>query len=179
MRRAAATAPLDLREPLLAAWETNNRVTVFLVERLPPAVWNADVPGVPRRTIRSIAAHLHNSRRSWIRTLGAPHGLSVPDRVDPRRVTRRELVSALKESGRDMGGLIRFGLEQGGRIPPTPKYVWRNLPLDVPHVLSYFVAHEGHHRGQIVLAARQLGRRLPGTTTSRLWGWSWLGRKSG
>src|SRR2546422_7416198 len=29
------------------------------------------------------------------------------------------------------------------------------------HVLAYFVAHEGHHRGQIVMLARQLGYRLP------------------
>jgi uncharacterized damage-inducible protein DinB len=51
-------------------------------------------------------------------------------------------------------------------------YVWRNLPLDVGHVLAYFVAHEGHHRGQIVMLARQVGYRLPGEVTAGLWQWS-------
>jgi uncharacterized damage-inducible protein DinB len=50
--------------------------------------------------------------------------------------------------------------------------VWRNLPLDVGHVLTYFVAHEGHHRGQIVLVARQIGDRLPATVTAGLWQWT-------
>ncbi len=70
-----------------------------------------------------------------------------------------------------MTRLLRLGFESGGRIPISARYVWRNLPLDVAHVLSYFVAHEGHHRGQIVLVARQLGGRLPVSITGGLWDW--------
>ncbi len=166
-------------ESILAAWETSNRATIFLVERLPPKLWNANVPEVPRRTIRSIAAHVHNCRRGWIRTLGADAGIPVPGRVDPLRVSRRELVAALKRSGRAMRALIRLGLDAGGRIPPSPKYVWRNLPLDVAHVLSYFVAHEGHHRGQIVLIARQLGQRLPDSIVGGIWDWTRRAKEAG
>jgi uncharacterized damage-inducible protein DinB len=35
--------------------------------------------------------------------------------------------------------------------------------------LTTFVAHEGHHWGQIVLVARQLGHRLPAEVSGRLW----------
>jgi uncharacterized damage-inducible protein DinB len=42
----------------------------------------------------------------------------------------------------------------------------------VVHVLSYLVAHEGHHRGQIVMLARQTGHRLPVAITGGLWHWS-------
>lgn len=68
--------------------------------------------------------------------------------------------------------LLSLGLERDGRIPAASTYVWRNLPLDVGHVLAYFVAHEGHHRGQIVLTARALGCRLPAAVTQGLWQWN-------
>ena len=40
----------DLRDTILNTWRTSNRVTVFLVEHLPPELWAAAVPGAPRRT---------------------------------------------------------------------------------------------------------------------------------
>jgi uncharacterized damage-inducible protein DinB len=114
---------VDPQSTILGAWETNNLVTTRLVEQLPTPLWDAPIPGLPRRTARSIAAHLHNARSRWLRTLGKEHGLAAP-------------------------------------------------PLDVGHVLAYFVAHEGHHRGQIVMIAQQLGHRLPVEVTGGLWQWT-------
>ena len=164
-------AVVDLRATLAAAWRTNNRVTSDLVRGLPAALWDTPVPGTPRRTVRTIAAHLHNARCSWVRTLGREHGIVAPPRVEPRQVTRRQLVAALKRSSLGIEALIELGLASQGQVPPSKGYVWRNLALDVGHVLTYFVAHEAHHRGQIVMVARQTLQRLPPAITNDLWQW--------
>lgn len=168
----------ELRDRILTAWETNNRVTVFLVENLPSALWGAGVPGTPWRTVRMIAGHIHNARCMWIKMVGKEHGIAVPDRVDRMSVSRKELVSALKRSSRGIRGLLRLACDHGGSIPIPSTYVWRNLPLDAGHLLAYFAAHEGHHRGQIVLLARQLGHRLPISVTGGLWQWTRLARET-
>lgn len=172
-----ALAPPDLRATLLASWRTNCRATAFLIERLPATLWGAAVPGAPRRTVRGIAAHLHNSRARWIRTLGREHGVAVPPLVDLHRVTRRALLAALRRSGRGIEALLELGIAAGGQVPPSRAYVWRNLPLDVGHVLTYFVAHEGHHRGQLLLIAQQLGQRLPPDVTGGVWQWARFARE--
>jgi uncharacterized damage-inducible protein DinB len=162
----------DLEEAVLAAWRTNSRVTAYLVERIPAALWDAPIPGAPRRTVRMIGGHLHNCRCSWLKTLGLEHGIAVPALVDRHKVARRELLAALRKSSKGIEALLELGIGAGGQVPPSKAYVWRNLPLDVPHVLTYFVAHEGHHRGQIVMLARQLGHRFEGDVTGGLWDWT-------
>lgn len=169
--------PADLDVSVLQAWRTSSAVNVWLVEGVPARLWSSDVPGIPRRSIRRIAAHLHNSRCSWIKTLGREHGISAPAHVDYVRVSQKALVRALGKSSRGIEDILRLGIRHGGVVPPSRGYVWRNLPLDVGHVLAYFVAHEAYHRGQIVMAARQLGQRLPRTVVNGLWQWTRLSKK--
>jgi uncharacterized damage-inducible protein DinB len=161
----------DLGGSILAAWRTNNRITTSLIQQMPDRVWKACVPGIERRTVRTIAAHLHNARSRWIKTLGKEYGITRPPLVDLLGVGRRELVSALNRSSEGIDSLLALGLSNGGLVPASKAYVWRNLSLDVGHVLTYFVAHEAHHRGQIVMIARQLGCRLPQAVTNGLWWW--------
>lgn len=154
-------------DSVIAAWRTNCRITAYLVDHVPPELWTVEIP--PRRTVRMMLAHFHNSRVRWLKTLGREHGIRVPALVDLRRVTRPQLLRALQQSAEGMEALLRLGVASGGQVPPSKGYVWRNLPLDVGHVLAYFVAHEGHHRGQIVMLARQTGHRLPRDVVNGLW----------
>ncbi len=154
---------------LVAAWHTSHRVTVYLIENLPPDLWPRSLPGNPRRTVRMIAAHIHNARCMWIKMLGARHGIPVPSTVDRRLVRPPELLRALSRSSTGITRLIRLGAARGGAVP---RAAWQNFPTDLPHFLSYFVAHEAHHRGQLVMLARQLGHRLPSSVTAGLWQWT-------
>src|SRR5437867_4832855 len=92
--RSEMPATSDLAESILAAWRTNHQVTVFLVSHVPAAVWAARVPGAPRKTIRILAGHLHNSRVHVAQDPGpAPwHPGSVrrgPPEREPSSVGRR------------------------------------------------------------------------------------------
>ena len=164
----------DDLQALIGAWHTNQRVTSYLIENLPPELWSQSVPGSPRRTVRMLAAHIHNTRCMWIKMIGARHGVAVPKTVDGRAVRPAELTRALTRSSRGIIDLIRLGAARGGEIPPA---AWQNFPTDLVHFLSYFVAHEAHHRGQLCMLARQLGHRLPAEVTNGLWQWKQRSRE--
>jgi hypothetical protein len=99
----------QLAASVLATWRTTNQVNIFFIEQIPPDLWAAAIPALPHRSVRMIAAHLHNARCRWIRTLGREHGVPTPLRVDQRRVSRRQLVAALKRSGKGIEALLLNG----------------------------------------------------------------------
>ena len=161
-----------LRDTILDTWRTSNRVTVFLVEHLPPELWATAIPGAPRRTVRMIAGHMHNARccgsRLWARNWESRCPAASTDGGSGAGNWYRPCSGAVGASS----GSSPSAVSRGGTVPRASTYIWRNLPLDVGHVLAYFVAHEAHHRGQIVLVARALGHRLPAAVTDGLWQWT-------
>ncbi len=161
-------------QELIAAWRTNNRVTTYLIENLPPELWSMTIPASPRRTIRALAAHIHNTRCSWIKMIGGAHGVTIPKTVDVRAVKQSELARAFPRSSDGIIALIRLGVARDGNIPSA---AWQNFPTDMVHFLNYFVAHEAHHRGQLCMLARQLGHRLPAEVTGGLWQWKKRGKE--
>ena len=84
--------------PVVATWRTSCQVTAFLVESLPDPLWSEVIPGAPRRTVRMILGHIHNSRCMWLKALGPRFEVAVPASVDRHKVTRRQLLPALKKS---------------------------------------------------------------------------------
>ena len=154
---------------LLAAWGTSNRVTEFFFENLPSELWKEKIPGAPRKTVRMIAGHIHNARCMWIKMIGKHYGIAPPKSVDRRVVSRTSLLSALKKSNNAIVELINVGLDQNGTSGADVP--WMNMPADVTHFICYLIAHEAHHRGQIILVARGSGHRLQPEVTNGIWQW--------
>lgn len=153
-----------LVQVLLRGWTINNGINIALIKMLPSGIWSQKVPGYPQKTVRMMVAHIHNIRCRWIKATGREWKIPVPDPVDPQRVTSRQLIAALNKSSRIMLQLFQKGLEQNGRIPR-----WRH---GVILFMQYMITHEAHHRGQLLMVARQLGYPLAEEASDRLWQFS-------
>jgi uncharacterized damage-inducible protein DinB len=160
---------IDLADSLLKTWETTNEVSLFLISNIPVDLWNRSIPGYRRKTIRTLAIHLHNVRCTWIKSIAKTNFSKKPQRITLNQATRKEVIAALKQSNEAMLSLLIDCIDNGGRLPSKP--AWLNFPNDVVHLLAYFIAHEAHHRGQIIMAARQLDRPLTRNVTGGLWQW--------
>lgn len=164
------TTDIDLAEALLNTWKTSNQISIFLLKNIPKNLRNSTIPGKRHQTIGMLGGHLHNVRCMWIKMIGKGEVVKVPERVDLRQASCKDVTTALNRSSLAMIKLIKACLDNGGRLPARP--AWLNFPNDVVHLVSYFIAHEAHHRGQIILVARQLNHRFPPHITNGLWQWT-------
>jgi uncharacterized damage-inducible protein DinB len=161
----------------LRIFAVNERMNQLLLQELNPALWTARPPGKVR-TIAAIFTHMHNVRGKWIR-LSAPH-LKVPRRLGRTQCTVAQARTALKESAARCTEMLARALDGSDRVPHFLRDGWAKPWPIGPNgagafeMLTYMLAHEAHHRGQICLLAHQLGFPLPGRVTSQLWNWERL-----
>jgi len=157
--RGRGKAPIDLAEALVQSFETNERVGQYLLEQLDPTAWDVRAPVGKGRVIREVFAHIHNVRCLWLSTRDA----AAPEKVDRETVTTDELRAALHESSLALVALLRASLADGGRV--------KDFKPDVVAFVGYVIAHEAHHRGQVCMLARLLGKPLAQARSYELWNW--------
>ena len=96
-------------------------------------------------------SHLRASEKTWLSDL--------PAREEGASPSRRYLEAALDASGRAVEALF-------ARLVATGEQVHKRGPV---MLLAYFVSHESHHRGSVVLALKQNGFSLSEELRWGLW----------
>jgi uncharacterized damage-inducible protein DinB len=159
----AARRPLNAIEEIVAAFEECGRATEYLATVLPAKLWHLPSPTGHGRTIAAMVTHIHGLRKMLAKMGGAPAATAL----DRRRVTPAEARRALHQVNATLTALFRSSLTRGeARVTGMPR---RSV-----NAMAYLIQHDAHHRGQIMLRARELGHTFSADVVMRMWGWKRL-----
>jgi uncharacterized damage-inducible protein DinB len=135
---------------LLDTWAISHRMNEFLLTGIKEEYF-ADLPAAKGRNVGAQFAHIHNVRLLWIK-VAAPDLLPQSEKIDTDKpITKKILLDAFEKSTEQISELLKRGLESG-RIKgfkPHPEAF-----------LGYMIAHESHHRGQIIMTLKE-NKHLP------------------
>ncbi len=152
-----------MHEELLEAWRTNNRINLFLIDRISDAGMRCTLSKRGGRDVARQFAHLHNVRLWQLkkRAKDLAQGLEKFETKElPSKERLKEALSASSDAVESF--LLGLMMGQNGR---------RGLKKGIFATLAYFVAHESHHRGNILLTLKECGHNLDQATRYAIWGW--------
>lgn len=150
-------------EDLLEAWRTNNRINLFLIDRIGDNGMTCSLSKRGGRNVSLQFAHMHNSRVWHLENRA--RDLSRDLVVFPPKITpsREKLKEALIASGSAIETFL------GDVLAGAPKR--RGFKKGTFSTLAYFVAHESHHRGSILLTLKECGEGLDQKVRYAIWDW--------
>ena len=150
-----------LQGALTETWRINNRVNLRLLDALTDGQLAATI--LPRgRTVTSYFVHIHMARFYWLERRAKALAKSlkkIPGGTAPRATLRQALIDSSKAMEDLFDEAERTGRIKGTKLGPVG-------------FLGYALAHEGHHRGQILLHLKIAKQPLDRATGYGLWYWN-------
>jgi len=152
-------AVLSPADAVLRSFAIHNRIHLYLLDALSAEVWTLPPPGGKGRTLAALISHIHSVRLMWLKAAGVK---GLPDPLE-KTATIAEAKTALEASAAALHELLSKSVHGTAKIS--------NFKPDAWAFVSYLIAHEAHHRGQMLLLARQLGHPVDKSTSYGLWEW--------
>jgi uncharacterized damage-inducible protein DinB len=152
-------AALSPAEAVLRAFAIHNRIHLYLLDALAPEVWSVPPPGGKGRSIAALVSHIHKVRLMYMQ---AARFKAVPAELE-KTATIAGAKEALAASDAAIREWLAPILNGSAKISGFKPDAWA--------FMAYLIAHEAHHRGQMLLLTRQLGHPVNQKTSYGLWEW--------
>lgn len=155
---------IDLHTQILETWQVNNKVNLMILDNISNDV--LDYTFAPRGggKIGHQFAHMYNVRYWKIENAKRPlvKGFQTIKSADPKTIDF--LKERLTTTSHMIEKIIADSLGNEGQV----KGFKRGL---VPFI-GYFISHESHHRGNILLTLKNQGFKLPEHLKYGIWEWN-------
>jgi uncharacterized damage-inducible protein DinB len=150
-------------DAILEAWRTNQRINLFLIDRISDEGMACTLSKHGGRDVCRQFAHLHNVRVWHIenRAKDLAAGLEVFESKE--RPERDRLKGALNASAKAVETFMSELYHGEGKR--------KGFKRGLPTTLAYFVAHESHHRGSILLTLKTCGHKVSVEDAGAIWDW--------
>ena|SRR5687767_10709761 len=146
---------------LIDTWEINNRINIYLLDAIDENYLN-DLSASKGRNVGQQFAHIHNVRLMWLKA-ASPELLEKQNKIDKdTKISKKLLVTELNKSAEAISKLLSQGI--------TDKKI-KGFKPHPSAFFGYLIAHEGHHRGQIILSLKQAGHPIDQKTQYGIWEW--------
>ncbi len=153
----------SMKEQLSEAWQINNRMNLLLMENISDTGMQKTLSTRGGRTVYQQLAHVHNVRIKWLEVC-APDIFKKYSAIDKEtKFNRKELAKAFKDSASGIEELITQSWNNAGKV--------KNFKTGIIPMIGYFISHESHHRGSIILTLKQSGEKIPDAVKWGLWEW--------
>ena len=152
-----------MKEQLLDAWRINNRMNLLLMDNITDTGMQKTVSIRGGRTVYLQLAHVHNVRIGWLEVC-AKDIFGKYKKIDKEADYNRTMLrKSFEDSAVGLGELFERSWDEGGKIKSFKKGL---IPM-----LGYFISHESHHRGNILLTLKHCGEKIPDSLKWGLWEW--------
>ena len=146
---------------LADTWHINNGVNLRLLDALTDKQLAATI--LPRgRAVTGYFVHMHMARFYWLERRAPALAKSfkkIAGGTAPKAIVRQALIDSGEAMGKLFAEAERTGQMKGTKLGPVA-------------FLGYALAHEGHHRGQILLHLKIAKLPLDRDTSYSLWYWN-------
>jgi uncharacterized damage-inducible protein DinB len=153
-----------MKEQLHEAWRTNNKIDLLFIELIDDEDMNKSLSTRGERTVYEQLVHLHNVRMHWLEIVAKDIFKKYKSVSKDEGYDKEKLFEAFEESGKGMEEFIDKSWEKEGKVSSFKKGL---IPF-----ITYLIAHEAHHRGNILLTLKQCGVKIPDELKWGIWEWN-------
>ena len=154
----------ELENQVVEAWNIHNRITLHLISHISDEALRSTLSTRGGRDVARQLAHMHMVRVWRLESFAKKAKLKLPVFEKDISPGKEALLDAFRLSGQAMEQYLIQSLSNNAAVS--------NFKRGVVPMLGYYISHEAHHRGSIMLTLKKSGFKLPDELKWGIWEWN-------